>query len=249
MSRAEAACYSLAALCLLLGGLMRFVFTALRFTGLLFWCAAGVLVVFALLERWKGTYRWAACLRRLVLLALAAGFLFFAVLEAWVVSWSGTDWDAEPEAVVVFGAGINGTVPSLSLTSRLEAALAYAADRPEIPIVVSGSQGRGEDISEAQCMADWLTGRGVPPERIYLEEQAGNTEENVRYSQALLASLGVPAGAEVALVSSDYHLCRVRLLWGEGAVPVGARLPARYFPLTVNYYVREAFAVAAALVL
>ncbi len=249
MSRAEAACYSLAALCLLLGGLMRFVFTALRFTGLLFWCAAGILVVFALLERWKGTYRWAAWLRRLVLLALAAGFLFFAVLETWVVSWSGTDWDAEPEAVVVFGAGINGTAPSLSLTSRLEAALAYAADRPEIPIVVSGSQGRGEDISEAQCMADWLTGRGVPPERIYLEEQAGNTEENVRYSQALLASLGVPAGAEVALVSSDYHLCRVRLLWGEGAVPVGARLPARYFPLTVNYYVREAFAVAAALVL
>ena len=51
MRRAEAAWYSLAALCLLLGGLMRFVFTAVRFTGLLFWCAAGVLVVFALLER------------------------------------------------------------------------------------------------------------------------------------------------------------------------------------------------------
>ena len=64
----------------------------------------------------------------------------------------------------------------------------------------------------------------------------------MRYSQALLASLGVPAGAEVALVSSDYHLCRARLLWGEGAVPVGARLPGRYFPL------REAFAVAEALV-
>ncbi|MCI9037313.1 MAG: YdcF family protein [Oscillospiraceae bacterium] len=248
MRRAEAAWYSLAALCLLLGGLMRFVFTAVRFTGLLFWCAAGVLVVFALLERWKGKYRWAAWLRRLVLLALAAGFAFFAVLEVWVVSWSGTDWDAEPEAMVVFGAGLNGAAPSLSLTSRLEAALAYAEDWPEIPIVVSGSQGRGEDISEARCMADWLAGRGVPPERIYLEEQAGNTEENVRYSQALLASLGVPAGAEVALVSSDYHLCRARLLWGEGAVPVGARLPGRYFPLTVNYYVREAFAVAEALV-
>ena len=150
--------------------------------------------------------------------------------------------------MVVFGAGLNGAAPSLSLTSRLEAALAYAEDWPEIPIVVSGSQGRGEDISEARCMADWLAGRGVPPERIYLEEQAGNTEENVRYSQALLASLGVPAGAEVALVSSDYHLCRARLLWGEGAVPVGARLPGRYFPLTVNYYVREAFAVAEALV-
>ena len=247
MRRAEAACYSLAALCLLLGGLMRFVFTAVRFTGLLFWCAAGVLVVFALLERWKGKYRWAAWLRRLVLLALAAGFAFFAVLEVWVVSWSGTDWDAEPEAMVVFGAGLNGAAPSLSLTSRLEAALAYAEDWPEIPIVVSGSQGRGEDISEARCMYEWLPARGVPPERIILEEQADNTRENIGYSLALLSERGIDAGDGVAVVSSGYHLCRASMYMPGNMVPVAARMPARYLPLEVNYYIREAFGIAAEL--
>ena len=44
---------------------------------------------------------------------------------------------------------------------------------------VSGSQGQGEDISEARCMADWLIDRGIEPERVWLEEQADNTQENI----------------------------------------------------------------------
>ena len=53
MKRTEKICYILAVLCLLLGALMQFVFTAVRFTGFLFWCAAAVLALFALLTRWK----------------------------------------------------------------------------------------------------------------------------------------------------------------------------------------------------
>ena len=206
--------YGLAVLCLLAGALMRFVFTAVRFTGFLFWCAAAVL----------------------------------AVLEVWVISWARTDEETPVEAVVVLGAGVNGTQPSLSLWTRLEAALDYLQDRPDLPVVVTGSQGRGEDISEARCMYDWLTSRGVPPERVILEEQADDTEQNVRYSKALLSGMGIGEGSSVAIVTSGYHLCRASRLWGEGAVPVAARMPARYFPISINYYIREAFAMAEAIV-
>lgn len=97
-------------------------------------------------------------------------------------------------------------------------------------------------------MADWLIAHGVEPPRVVLEEQAANTMENVRFSKELLAELGVPAGGSVAVVSSDYHLCRAAWMWGGGMVPVAAHMPARYFPLTANYYVREAFGLAAAIV-
>lgn len=247
MKKSEKICYLLAALCLLLGALLQFVYTAARFTGFLFWCAAGVLAVWGLLSRRDRPWtRWG---KRVLLALLAAGFAFFAVLEAWVISWARTDREPPVAAVVVLGAGIVGDQPSLSLLTRLEAALDYVADKPDVPIIVTGSQGPREAISEAQCMYNWLTAHGVPAERIWLEEQADNTRENVRYSQALLAERGLDPDAPAALVTSDYHLCRAAYYWGaDRAVPVAARMPLGYLPLTVNYYIREAFALAAELV-
>ena len=248
MKKTAKICYILAILSLLLGALMQFVFTAVRFIGLLFWCAGAALVIFALLTWWKEKYRWALWLRRVFLALLAAGFAFFAVLEARVLSWARTDSDTPVTAIIVLGAGVNGTEPSLSLWTRLDAALAYAQDRPDIPIIVSGSQGQGEDISEARCMANWLAGRGIAPDRIWLEEQADNTRENIAYSLALLSERGMDPTADIAVVTSDYHLCRASMYMPGNMVPVAARMPARYFPLTLNYYVREAFGVAAELV-
>lgn len=244
-------CCVLAALCALLGAGMVFVFTSVRFTGFLFICAAGALVILALLTHWKKR-RWALWLRRVFLGLLAVGFAFFAVLECRVVSAARTD-DAPAAALIVFGAGVNGTRPSLTLESRLEAALAYIRIQDgrglDMPVVVTGARGRGEEISEARCMADWLTARGVDPERIWLEEQATNTEENVRYSMDLLSEHGVDTTADIAFCTSDYHMCRAMYLRGYPyVVPVSAKLPARYWPLTLNYYIREAFAMAEAIV-
>ncbi|MBD5162101.1 MAG: YdcF family protein [Oscillibacter sp.] len=248
MKRSEIICYVLAALSLILGLMMRFIFTAVRFTGVLFLCAAAALVIFALLTRWKEKRRWALWLRRIFLVLLAAGFAFFAVLEVRVLSWARTDDETPVTAVIVLGAGVNGRSPSLSLWTRLEAALAYVQDRPGVPIIVSGSQGQGEDISEARCMADWLIARGVEPERVWLEEQADNTRENIWYSLAMLSERGMDTTANIAVVSSDYHLCRASMYMVDNMVPVAARMPARYWPLTLNYYVREAFGVAAEIV-
>lgn len=250
MKRTEKLCWLLAALCLLLGTLMRFVYTAVRFTGFLLWCAAVTLALFALLTRWKERRRGALWARRVLLALLAAGFALFAALEVRVLSWARTDAGTPASAIVVLGAGVNGTAPSLSLETRLDAALAYALDHPEVPIVVSGSQGPGEEISEAACMYGWLAARGVPPERILLEDRARDTEENIRYSLALLEERGI-AGS-VAVVTSGYHLCRAALhmdRMGGSMVPVAAPMPAQYLPLSVNYYIREAFAMAAELLL
>ncbi len=246
MKRTEKICYILAAVCLVLGVLMLTVFTAVRFTGFLLFCGAAALVIFALLTRWREEHRWALWCRRIFLGLLAAGFAFFAVLEVRVLSWSRTDSETPVGAVIVLGAGVDGTTPSLSLWTRLDVALAYVQDKPGIPIVVSGSQGRGEEISEARCMYDWLTARGVPREQIILEERATNTEENIRYSLELLEERDV--AGNIAVVSSDYHLCRAAMYLGGDMVPVAARMPLRYLPLTVNYYVREAFGLAAAMV-
>lgn len=242
--------YVLAALCLAAGALALGVYTAVRFTGLLLCCAAGVLAVLGLLSRWSGAWAWARWTRRIFLGLLAAGFLLFAALELRVLSWARTDRHTQPAAIVVLGAGVNGTAPSLSLRTRLDAALACARENPEVPIVVSGGQGPGEDVTEAACMAGWLEERGVPPERILLEDQARNTEENIRFSLRILEERGVDTAAPIAVVTNGYHLCRAALhmeRMGVRVVPRAAPMPAKYLPLSVNYYMREAFAMAAEL--
>ena len=56
-----------------------------------------------------------------------------------------------------------------------------------------------------------------------------------------------PYPRRIAIVTSDFHLCRARLMWGGDTAAVPAHLPSTlYFQcLTVNYFIREAFGLAA----
>jgi len=231
-----------------LGALLAFVYTPMRFCGYLFFAAAALALVWGALAARK-EQRWAKLGRRVIAAMLAVGLLVFAILEITIVSYGRTDESRDVTAVVILGAGVNGTVPSLSLRVRLDAALAYLADKPDIPIVVTGSQGPGEEISEAQCMAGWLMERGIAAERIILEDQADNTAENIDFSLNLLVQNGIDPTSNIAVVTADYHLYRAGIYWGTPSmVPVAAHMPDSFWPLTVNYYIREAFAAAKLLV-
>ena len=151
----------------------------------------------------------------------------------------------DAQCVVILGAGVNGTTPSLMLSSRLQTALDFIADKPDIPIICSGGQGPGEDISEADCMADWLIAHGVDESRIYREDRSTSTQENFAYSEEIMAELGLDAGDMFAFVTNDYHIFRAgRIAGTDAACGVAATLPrsAYYDALQLNYYVREAFA-------
>ena len=219
----------------------------MRFSGFLMLGLAAVWAVKLLLNRWAETSRkgkrWRLAFRICLTLVLVP--LVFA--EVVVLNRSTQDLRALPaDAVIVLGAGVNGTEPSLSLETRLEAALEYLEYRPDIPVVLTGGQGYGEEISEAQCMYTWLTERGVDPERLLLEEQATSTAENFAFSRELLAQAGVDvAEATVAVVTNDFHIARSELIasrqgYGQ-AYGVAAVLP--WVHLEVNYCLREAFAL------
>ena len=60
---------------------------------------------------------------------ICAGLVLLAVLisiEMFVIQEGMRSWSALPtDAVVVLGAGVNGTTPSMALRTRLDAALDY----------------------------------------------------------------------------------------------------------------------------
>ena len=229
----------IAAIVLVIAGcVLRFAMPGHDFLGYTLWGIAVLVFLFPRLHR----------VGRIVLgVLVCAGVIVFAVFEIPVVRDARTDTDAHPDAIIVLGAGVNGETPSLTLRTRIDAAAAYLEEHPDVPVVLSGGQGPGEAITEAECMRRALVRRGVDESRLYPEERSTSTQENLRYSRAILEELGVDPAQRVAIVTSDFHLCRARLMWGGDTAAVPAHLPsALYFQcLTVNYFIREAFGLAA----
>ena len=248
LTKRERLLFAAALVFLALAVLLRFV-PGLRFSALLCLCATAVLFIFYLLEHFaRRGHRAAAWCELALIAALLLGFSLFTVLDTMVVRGSFADEsDAPVSAVIVLGAGVNGETPSLTLRTRIDAAAAYLEEHPDVPVVLSGGQGPGEAITEAECMRRALVRRGVDESRLYPEERSTSTQENLRYSRAILEELGVDPAQRVAIVTSDFHLCRARLMWGGDTAAVPAHLPsALYFQcLTVNYFIREAFGLAA----
>lgn len=85
--------------------------------------------------------------------------------------------DNAPEFVVVLGAQVHGSEPSLTLKKRLERAYEYMTEHPEATVFVSGGQGPDETQTEASVMAAYLERKGIAPERIVQETQARDTRE------------------------------------------------------------------------
>lgn len=220
----------------------------MRFSGALCWCAAIGVIAYAVLDRLAAAKTWAKWCARALLALFCVGFAFFLYLEAQVISGAhGDAADKDVSCVIVLGAGVDGSVPSLTLARRLEATLDYIADKPDIPVIVSGGQGAGEDITEAECMYRWLVARGMDGSRVWKEERATSTRTNFAHSYALMAERGIDPAAGFAFVTSDYHVARAKRLAGTPkAYGVASALPrsAYYDALTANYYIREAFALA-----
>ncbi|MCI9078792.1 MAG: YdcF family protein [Lachnospiraceae bacterium] len=148
----------------------------------------------------------------------------------------------EPGAdyVIVLGARVNGTKVSRNLKYRLDSALDYIKNNPGCKIVVTGGQGKGEDITEGQAMKDYLVQNGADPGIILKEEKSKNTEQNFKYSMDIIKD----KSAKVVIVSNNFHIYRAKriaLKQGyENVSGTGARTVAFTVP---NCYLREAFAV------
>ncbi len=148
----------------------------------------------------------------------------------------------DTDYLVVFGAGVRGETPSLMLTLRTRTAYEYLEAHPGTRAVLSGGQGAGEDITEAEAMRRLLVGWGIAEDRLIPETGATDTIENGRYSMELI---GDP-DARVTAVSNAFHIFRcVQALEQAGARQVTAlSAPLPRTGTILSMYLRECAAVA-----
>ena len=189
---------------------------------------------------------WSPWLKAFFALILVGG-LSFGGLFAAVMYGSYNHITGDPQVMVILGCRVMpGGEPSMLLQDRLETALDYLEEDPDILVVVSGGQGSNEPVSEAACMAGWLEERGISEDRIFQEDQSSNTKENLIFSKDLLAREGIDVGeTDVLVVSNGFHLTRARMLaerFGYGEVSTLAA-PSSHIPSRIQMYIREPLAL------
>ncbi|MBI3231663.1 MAG: YdcF family protein [Candidatus Doudnabacteria bacterium] len=143
------------------------------------------------------------------------------------------------DAIIVLGAAINS--PALYNRS-IEALRLYQEGQAPV-IVLSGGRISDKDLSEAAYMQRAIQNKSTKPLNLILDEQSGNTFENIKNSKARLGS------AKSAIIVTDkFHLARsVITAKALGFKDVYWSAPDTKYPSRELYYhyLREVAAIMA----
>ncbi len=177
-------------------------------------------------------------MKAVTLVGVCVVFISFVIIEFKIWRGSKSAPGEDTDCLVVLGAGVYGTRPSASLRSRMEAALEYLNKHPAVFAILSGGQGPGEDITEAEAMRRYFTEHGISEERLILEEKSTSTVENLTNSFSIAATKGF---SKLTVVTNEFHLfrsCRLAENMGWQVGRIAAPVPKQgLFPLAC--YLRE----------
>lgn len=147
-------------------------------------------------------------------------------------------------AIIVLGSGLIQGKPSPTLQARLDQAAKLYHNSPQSMLIVTGGLGLGQHLSEATVMARYLKdNHQISASKILLEDQSTSTELNLKNSQAILKQHQTDLNDPIAIVTSDFHCPRAKLIAAQlgylDTLCYGAETPleTRY-----NAWLREYFA-------
>lgn len=209
-----------------------------------FWLAAGSLfLVSAGLRiyslRKPGGFTIPLWLKVSLMTTIGAAVLLFTVIELLVFTNMFSEQEEDLEYIIVLGARVKGDTPSNELIRRLDRALEYLNDHEDTIVIVSGGQGPGENLTEAEAMRMYLVEKGISRVRIRQEVRSVNTTENLK-----LSKFYTKESSSVGILTSDFHIFRAKAIGehlgykGIVGIPAPSNKVFRF-----HYMVREAFAV------
>lgn len=202
-------------------------FGAVFFLALAVGCAGMWLVL-------HGQEKYGVC-RVLVVLGRVLFALFvvsFAAIQLFVIQagMRTQATDTQAEYYIVLGALVNPDgQPSAALAARCDTAAELLAENPDSKAVLCGGQGSNEPCTEADSMFAYLTEqKGVDPARLLREDASTNTIENLENARTLIetAEARDHESYTAAVVTSDYHLARAKVLMRRAGYEEGLGVPA-----------------------
>lgn len=178
--------------------------------------------------------------KMVIVTLFSIGVLLFVIIEGVIIIYGNSKPKNNCDYLIVLGAQVKGTTPSRALKNRLDTALKYLMENENTKVIVSGGQGIGEEITEAEAMSQYLIEAGIENLRIIKEDKSRNTYENLLFSKALITG----PSANIVIVTNDFHVFRSLHIGKKLGFTNVSGLPAPSDDiLIISYYVREFLAV------
>lgn len=174
-----------------------------------------------------------------LIITVVCSVLYVGFLHYKIIHHANLEAPKNADYIIVLGARVKGTVPSLALQFRIDHAAEYLKENPDTIAIASGGKGPGEDISEAESIKNELIDHGINESRILLEDTSTTTYENIHFSKKL-----IPNNAELGLVvTNDFHIFRSKMIANNEGLELRG-LPAKT-PIQALFksYVREYLAL------
>jgi uncharacterized SAM-binding protein YcdF (DUF218 family) len=106
---------------------------------------------------------------------------------------------------------------------------------------MSGGQGPDEVMPEAEAMYNYLIDKGVAPERLFVEPNSHNTEQNMQYSAEIIKKEGLDKN--VVVITQSFHQYRSSVYARQAGLNAYA-INCKTNPGTLpTYWLRELFAI------
>lgn len=223
------------------GYVCKFMIRGYSFTALVCLGIIGVILFYTLMPLVGRVFPQFARVTTIVFtVLLLCGLALFSFTEYHIIQASFGTPEAEAEYLVVLGAKVRDDGPSVSLWDRINAAADYLKAHEDTIAIVSGGQGEDEPITEAQCMHDELVKLGIDESRIWMEDKATSTDENMRFTLDLIEEKTGTRPEKLAILSSEYHLYRSSLMAKKlGIEFVGVPAKTSRLSQLVNHAMRE----------
>lgn len=167
------------------------------------------------------------------------GLLYIGILHYKISLYSALEPQRNADYMIILGAKVNGTVPSLALKYRIQAAANYLKENKNTIAIASGGRGHGEDISEAEAIRENLVKQGISESRILIENQSTSTVENIKFSKELIPK-NLKSGI---IVTNNFHLFRSIMTAKDQNLDLSG-IPAKTPKIiVVKSYIREYLAI------
>lgn len=195
-----------------------------------FFIVVDLLIYFKIFEKYK-------VFKRIFISVCTIGICIFLTILGLILSKMNVKPVKNLDYIIVLGAQVKESGPSVVLKYRLDRAVSYLKENHNTLVIVSGGQGVNEPATEASVMRKYLIESGINENRIIIEDQSNTTKENLINSKKITHDK-----KSIGIVTNNFHMYRALLIGDKykvNAVGIPSKSNSYYLP---NNLLREVFA-------
>ena len=196
----------------------------------LFFVVLSILIYFDIFIKYK-------ILKKIFVVLISLGLIIFVVIESLIISKMNIKSKNNLDYIIVLGAQVKTSGPSVVLKYRLEENIKYMKENENTLAIVSGGKGENEPATEASIMKNYLVSNGINEERILVEDKSHSTKENIINSKKLIEK-----NKSVGIVTNNFHVFRAMQIASENGLNAKGIPSKSTFIYLPNNLLREFFA-------